>query len=160
MTLTSRGKVRKPAAQTSAPATDLQAVADTITSNGQQLMEQLIEQQHTATIEPTDAPAAPAPAARVGRKLPDSYFTEAEVEALLEHITDTTLATRLASAWRLALPLNADEYGQLVAAFSAICDRHLSIADYKAATASGRMLGSLATKLRLVYGIDNLQVRL
>lgn len=155
MALTSRGKVRKPAAQTPSPAVDLQDVVDTTTSAGRELMEQLIEQQHAATIEEP----ATAPAASTTRKLPDTYFTESEVNTLLEHIADTTLATRLASAWRLALPLNADEAAALDAAFTAVLRHHLTLTDYKQATASGRLLGSLAVKLRITYGLL-LEVRL
>ncbi len=120
------------------------------------MLQQLVEAKTEAAVtsEPTPLPAP------VGRKLPNSYFSEGEANALLEHINDPQLASRLASAWRLALPLNAAEYSELVAAFNICCNKHLELTDHKAAVASGRLLGSLATKLRLTYGIDNLGARL
>ena len=127
-------------------------------SHEAELVDQIIASH--AAIEPAPVKPEAAPAAPAGRKLPDTYFSEGEVNTLLAHINDTTIATRLASAWRLALPLNAAEYSELVAAFNICCNKHLELTDYKAAVASGRLLGSLATKLRLTYGIDNLGARL
>ena len=148
-----------PAPELPVPAAvDLQATIDAHAAESQAQLTQLIEQQHAA-IAPSE-PVEAAPVAPAGRKLPDAYFSEGEVNTLLEHINDTTIATRLASAWRLALPLNAAEYSELVAAFNICCNKHLELTDYKAAVASGRLLGSLATKLRLTYGIDNLGARL
>ena len=89
---------------------------------------------------------------RTAKTVPDIYFTESEVNALLTHLKPELLAARLAKAWRLATPLNADEAAALKAAAEAY-DAHLTTTDVKQASAAAKIIAGAVTKLRIVYGV-------